>query len=57
MGDAFSKTLSIVTSAKMSNVKILSWQFNSTARYLDDLLNIDIILSKGYIRYIPPNFS
>ena len=31
--------------------------FNSTSRYLDDLLNIIIlILNKWYIRYIPLNF-
>ena len=31
--------------------------FISTARYLDDLLNIDNLLNKWLVRYIPPNFS
>ena len=31
--------------------------FNSTSRYLDDLILIILILNKWYVRYILLNFS
>ena len=31
--------------------------FNSTSRYIDDLILIILILNKWWVRYIPLNFS